>query len=418
MSNVYSIFAQKVRSIAPGVTVDVMSHSGYGASVMLAPKLLDNGKTHRLPPGEVIPAIPIHCLPGCPEDWVRDAGSYVIMVEESFGLWFDWRSNDSYTTAVVPSVKGMNPVTGQKLEGCQMEQYRDRCPVHDIPFAHGNYCEKCDYKWPYQNYIARPNTLWWDGFFQSDGTVRQFFYTEDEARDIASLAIGKENTMPAFGFAFFKYKHESPTQEYRVKRQAPALDQGYFPMPSQKKYASKPKFWTNSVTWDSSTHEVTSDKSQVYGAGTGDIRLGDAPFVEDMNDTVDSIMPFISENHNFVSSSMISCSCSSVHTMNSTEERDFLKSQTEERKFRNIMGFDEASAHDAIKEVSIGAGAAIEQDLRIDTRPLESYHEKPQSLIRIYFVFEPQLRQIVANGGIKKINGEKSGFLKGMPVGN
>ncbi len=69
------------------------------------------------------------------------------------------------------------------------------------------------------------------------------------------------------------------------------------------------------------------------------------------------------------------------------------------------------------KEVSIGAGAVIDQALAVDTRPLADYHSEPQALMRIYFVFEPQLKEIISKGGIQKIEGKKKGFLHEVKVG-
>jgi hypothetical protein len=106
----------------------------------------------------------------------------------------------------MPTVKGMNPVTGQKTEGYGLERYENKCPVHNIDFREGRFCEECNYKWPPQNYVAAPNRLWWDGFRTSDGKVRQFFFTEDLAKSIPENVIGKQNTVPAFGFAFYKTK--------------------------------------------------------------------------------------------------------------------------------------------------------------------------------------------------------------------
>jgi len=109
------------------VAVFEMEHSGYKAKLMEAQKLIDNGHEHSLPPGESMCVIPIHCLPACPEGWVKEAGSYVVPVDVDKGIWFDWTMNDN-NTAIVPSVKGMNPITGDKLEGMVLEQYRDKCP--------------------------------------------------------------------------------------------------------------------------------------------------------------------------------------------------------------------------------------------------------------------------------------------------
>ncbi len=364
-----------VRELANDVCVDCMEHAGYKAKIMAAPKLKDDGTIHTLPSGIAIPAIPIYCLPGCPENWVRESGSYVIGVSKDFGLWFDWRDNDQYSTAIVPSVKGMNPITGQKMEGCQLEQYRDRCPIHDVPFAHGNYCEKCDYKWPFQGYVSANNQLWWDGFAQPDGTVRQFFYTEDDAKDIASLVIGKENTMPAFGFAFFKYKHDKPVTQ--------PIYRGF----SHQTYGCN----TNQICCNNTNNTLYKSKCSSYTGTT----------LSECSDNVP-----------------VNYSCGNIKVMSEEEGRALRPGLYSPVVAPSAASAScESFAETEVKEVSIGAGAAIVQSLLVDKRPLSDYHEKPMALMRTYFVFENQLREIIAKGGIKKIEGEKAGFLKGLPVG-
>ena len=172
------------------VSVSVLGNAGYKASLMAAHRLeprfrcsscgwriekeQDKSKCphcqseeieedpHGLPQGTPIMAVPIHCLPGAPSGWVRDPGSYVVEVDCEHGLWFDWTMNDSFDVAVVPTVKGMNPITGLKTEDVSMHVYREKCPKHDIPFGHNYYCEECGFHWPAQNYVSHPNTLWWD----------------------------------------------------------------------------------------------------------------------------------------------------------------------------------------------------------------------------------------------------------------
>ena len=187
------------KKILKEIYINRLSNNGYFAKLMMAEKLKGDG-AFGLPPGVPINAIPIHCLPGVPDGWVKDSGTFVVEVDTEHGLWFDWTDNDEFNTAIVPTVKGMNPITGMKTEDVAMHQYREKCPVHDTTFAHNLFCEKCGYHWPAQNYVAYSNTLWYDGFRQPDGTVRQFFFTEEDRRDVASAIIGKKNTVPAFGF--------------------------------------------------------------------------------------------------------------------------------------------------------------------------------------------------------------------------
>lgn len=324
-----------------------MEHAGFKAKLMEATLLQDNGRKHGLPPGEPLPVIPLACLPKAPSSWVNSAGSYVCPVNTNCGLWFDWTGNESLNTAVLASVKGMNPVTGQKIDDLTLEQYADKCPLHDCELTHGRFCQECGYELPPQNYICAPNTLWWDGFRQPDGLVRQFFFTEDEKKDIASLVIGKENTVPAFGFAFWKPKNPRT--------------------PPKREYRSKVMGYTKSAN------------IPMKGAG---------------GSWVSNSSPHL------------------IHTQSISNTAETLYTSTTSSFTRGI------STHVENKEVSVGAGAKIQQDLATDSLGLEGWQDKPSGLIRLYFCFEEQFREIV-KGGLIDLEEIKNndGFLKGLPVG-
>jgi len=405
---------------APEVAIYEMEHSGYKARIMSACKLPDNGKIHPLPTGRTIPIIPIHCLPGCPDDWVRESGSYIVPVRENIALWFDWTQNDDYNVAIVPSVKGMNPLTGQKMEGCQMEQYRDECPVHKIPFAHDRYCEKCDYKWIPQNYVSHPNILWVDGFAQPDGTVRQFFYTADIERDVATALIGKKNTVPAFGFAFFKYKRERPVEHCRsrgISHYGGQLLKSYDGN-SNSEWNSMLFSYSNSTS--SNSHSTTNTatsyklgkevrcKGIVINDVCKSISLSDCGWQNRVSDYDYSAVSVASSAPGAAMEDAIQNT-----PVNYCADDIKMLSEDEGRKLRPEL----YEKMEKVKEVSVGAGAAINQKLEVDTRPLADYHAEPQALMRIYFVFEPQLKEIISKGGIKKIEGKKKGFLQAVKVG-
>jgi hypothetical protein len=120
--------------------------------------------------------------------------------------------NNPSNTAVLSSVKGMNPLTGRRVAGYELENYQDECPIHHKPFSKGKLCPDCGFKWPHQNYISQPNKFYIDSFVTPSG-VRQFYFTEDMAKSIPELVIGKEDTVPAFGFCFYKLKEYNPVWE-------------------------------------------------------------------------------------------------------------------------------------------------------------------------------------------------------------
>ena len=345
------------------VMIDTMEHSGYKAKIMKAMRLTGE-ELHRLPPGNAISVIPIHCLPGCPDAWVREAGSYVCPVSCDIGLWFDWTDND-VNTAIIPSVKGMNPVTGEQIKELKMEQYRDKCPKHNIALAHDRYCEKCGYSLPPQNYVSvcdGNQRLWWDGFRQPDGSVRQFFFTEDDKRDIASLVIGKENTVPAFGFAFFKTKVNRVVEQRYVRGMNANWNTG------------NNNIMLMSSNYTSLTNDSISCISESGMSGTSGTS-GAINFIganstkkhsEAMLDGINDICGSLSRKSKNVSTP-VDYSCNNIKSISGDECRS--------KKSSRVPN----------KDVSVGAGARINQNLDVDKLALSEYIETPQSLIRLYF---------------------------------
>lgn len=350
--------------------VGIMEHAGFKARLMQAERLTGE-HVHGLPPGEEIPVYPIATLPGCPKDWVREAGSYVCPVNVGWGLWFDFTMNDELNTAIVPSVKGMNPITGMKIDGLSLEQYIDKCPKHNKPFAHGKFCEECGYEWTKQNYIASPNILWWDGFRQPDGTVRQFFFSDEDKRDIASLVIGKENTVPAFGFAFWKTKirREKPKINYRNYGGGEVI---------------KPLIYGDQYHYNKTWTTDNSGCNNIFiGACSAD------------NDEMQSEV----QTSGFIGGGTQSCAY----------PKNINPPFTKKVVPRGILR--------QCKAVSVGAGAIIHQNLVDDSLTLEEWQDNVGGVIRLYFCFEEQFTNIVKSGGIKELKSNKQGYMEGLPVG-
>ena len=358
MRSKYKIY---VNDIVDEGFVHTMEHAGFSASLMKAPKLEDNGNPHRLPPGEKLPVFPISSLPACPESWSRECGTYVCPINVGWGLWFDFTMNDKMNTAVVPSVKGMNPITGRPMTGPELESYQERCPVHG-------------YRWPAQNYLTHESTLWLDGFRQPDGTVRQFFFTEDDKRDIASIVMGKENTMPAFGFVFYK------TKEHRHE---PSIVYDYSIL---KNYQYHPPIKTVD-TWN------YTDTTGIWGnGGGGTVTCNASPSASD-DCEVKAFM--LQEENDSLDGESFTC-----NSFNS-KDKSLLRANSEKRSV----------------EASVGAGAEIQQDIVRDALGIDGWVDAPSSIIRLYFCFEDQFRHIVESGGVKGIQTKKSGFLQDMPLG-
>jgi hypothetical protein len=363
----------------------------FSAALMRAPRLVGGG-VHGLPTGSPITTFPVDALPGAPSDWVKGAGSYACPVDMDWGLWFSWTCNDPLNTAVVPSVKGMNPITGKKLEDVAIEQYKDKCPVHDKAFKDGLYCEECDYRWPPQNYVASPNVLWWDGFRSGDGQVRQFVFSEEERRDIASIMMGKESTVPAFGFAFYEpeKRREPPLSSPLSGMSFSSKKLGfrnavYVSMPTYYSPGNTPQNWTLPCSNGDSLDYYYSSNSSTTGGPIGS-SLADKP--------------------------KVLCSTSRECTkMKEIVSRDCANDNAAEGLVEEVINPERTK-----KDVSVGAGAIIGQGLAQDPLACKDWKKEPSALIRLYFVFPEQFRDIL-KAGIRDLSGKKDGFLAGMPVG-
>jgi len=387
-----------------------MQLNGFNANLRRAARLKGD-KVFGLPPGQQIPVFPVGCFPKAPESWVRDAGSYVCPVDPDWALWFDWQDNDHENTAILPSVKGVNPITGRKTDGFALEQYAEKCPIHDVAFGAKRLCEKCGYQWPAQSYVASPNILWWDGWRQPDGTVRQFFFTSEDERDIASAIIGKENTMPAFGFAFYEPKEKE-------KR-----DNRYGWLGGVLSYEEPP--YKHVMFPHNSLKGLNETKG---GPGAADaVGPYDAFYYSSQSHT-GQLTP---------NSIEYSCNCTEQEEKTSggitrSLSKGIVKARSKaggqggqgERLVDtqgfgaslDLLGARGAESKSLRKEVSVGAGARIDQKLVPDPRGLSEYKDKPSAVIRLYFVFQGQFNDIL-KGGFKHPAGDSEGFLKGLPTG-
>jgi hypothetical protein len=70
----------------------------------------------------------------------------------------------------------------------------------------------------------------------------------------------------------------------------------------------------------------------------------------------------------------------------------------------------------SIKEVAVGAGAKIKQDLLADNYEFDSWKEEPDAVMRIYFIFENEF-QHWKSFGIRDYEGCVNSMLDGLPVG-
>jgi len=173
-----------------------------------------------LPPYAPISAYAVDEYPASPDSWMHGssvASSYFLTVAGNRGMWLDLteNSNHSHHVAAVVSVQGINPLTGMKADPIRLEQYREMCPKHQKEFKQDLFCEDCKFKWHAQNYLAS-NTgqaMWIDGFRTEEGVIRQYYFTEEEAKGVAAQLLGEERVF-AIGIAFYLSKDPKPQPKY------------------------------------------------------------------------------------------------------------------------------------------------------------------------------------------------------------
>jgi hypothetical protein len=377
-----------------------MKYKGYSARIMEAERLTGDS-VHGLPPGSPLSVYPMDVFVKIPGNWMKGPGVFLVPVKPNKGLWFNWTMNSAINTAVIPTVKGCNPITGLQTTGFHLEKYETKCPKHNCDFLAERFCPECNYNWPDRNYQSM-SPSWWDGFRADDGTVRQFFFSEDELRDIATGLIGKENTVPAFGFAFYSPK------ERRPEVQATFNSTMIYP------YANA---WGVSETYDYSQKSLN-----------GYLKTHDAP----------SAIYSCSVNNVDSSNAPVACAadpCAGGASVDSVSEEKTagtlkmkLRSSTSDGsggRSANLLSAAQSprgscdrsfSANVPVKEVSVGAGSRISQSLNVDPYSIDSWRDTPDSVMTIYFVFQEKFNEIIA-GGLKDLEGSKEGMLSNCIVG-
>lgn len=349
-------------------TTRIMEHEGYYAKIMEAERLVGD-QVFDLPPGNALTVYHADSFKVYPENWMKGPGVFVVPVRPNKGLWFDWRDNDQNNTAVIPTVKGCNPITGLQTTGFHLEKYDNKCPKHGCDFKANRFCPECGYEWPDRSYVSG-SPLWWDGWM-CEGAIRQFFFTEEMMRDIATHLIGKENTVPAFGFAFYSPKEprlKVTTSQVIFKTSYPTeYPKQWLPRPLRKDLMSGPR--TTNVFYSSTTGSPNLAECDSFNSIKSDSNLG---ALESLQRGVSMELP---------------------DTM-----------------------VDREYSYKPQKEVSVGAGAKIRQELPQDNYPLDSWKDKPDSVMTIYFVFQEEFDAMAA-GGFKDFKDCKDGMLKGLPVG-
>ncbi len=379
------------------------------------PVALKGGNVHVLPPYNRVPAFAVDEYPACPDNWMHGsskASSYFVPVRENRGMWLDFNPNEysRYHIAVVLSIQGVNPVTGQKTDVMRLEQYKNKCPVHDVDFKQDRFCDECGFKWPAQNYISSTGTpsgqLWLDGFRTPEGNVRQYFFTEEEIKSIAAQVLGDDRVF-AIGIAFYLSKETKPMPKpvtrgvmEEVNTGSPYLGgpigppsaaTGYFPTKGGSKKALGPvqtQDWTN-----------TSDG--LYAADDIQVLSGDeakAKRPELYQDIVDG---------------------SKDRTLYMLAPRS--RKDGEERFYTLNGSLDpvginhlEVEQVEPTKTLEIGAGALIDQEVHPDPESVDFWQEEPVGFVYVNYVDEETASNIIEAG---KRPEKADGFMENLQVG-
>ena len=388
-----------------------MEHNGYKAQIMQAPRL--TGKSaHELPPGTPIDCYNVDQFLEPLPSWLKGPGNYVVPVEKDWAIWMDWTMNDEMNTAVVPTCKGMNPITGKRTNGVELETYNNKCPIHEIYFEGVRFCKECGYKWAPQNYIASGNRLWLDGWLDTKtGVVRQFVFTEDLSFSVPEQVIGKDDTVPAFGFAFYRTKvHRNPKERVR--------DVHHYH--NQLLWWNNPYYYYGNYYGSMSTFfndKITSGTVGVAFGYNGDSTQYKVKVMNTLRSASAGISGGVSASIVNSSGTVIGTSGVMYCSSNSSESNSMTYTGSDNKGSAQSMAdnFDYEPLSSKVEnvEVGVGAGAEIKQNIEQDTLSLSDWKETPDSIIRVNFIFVEQFEQLKAKG-MKDLSGSNLGWMNGV----
>lgn len=322
-----------------------------------------------LPPYNIQSTYVVDEYPACPTNWMHGSGkaaSYFFPVGKGKHLWLDFNQNWGHThhIAIVLSVQGINPITGQQSKVLRLEQYREKCPIHqDEAFKQDRFCEKCEFKWPPQNYMTTVSTphrlLWVDGWRIEDGTIRGFLITAETMKGIATQIIGEDRVW-SIGIAFYLSKIAKPA----------------------------PSHPTRSVT--------------IQGKGMG--FSGNSPTLHSAPESkgYSSTIPIASDS---LSADM------EMEASTSSKPRS-------SRKLRSAASGQSVQRQVETEKLEIAAGAKITQELaHYDPNNLDFYEDQPAGLIYANYCSLDDFEKIIAEG-TRDMTKEGEGPLHGLDVGN
>jgi hypothetical protein len=424
---------------------------------------------HGLPPYGRRKVFEVDKYPACPTNWMHGsskASSYFVPIKEEHGMWLDFNRNKNHThdVAIVISIQGVNPITGQKTDTLNLEQYKENCPVHNVPFKQGRFCEECKYEWPKQNYLCTTGQpwgfLWLDGFRKANGQVRQYIFTEEEAKGVAKNIIGKDRVF-AIGVGFYLSKNPKPKPVFAQQDMRggglPNLPPWNTESYSSGGYQGGGGGTTSSLGFTSNTghHQYINtdftlnesdkdiavfkrvsipDKTGPQGpAGasgtTGSLGTPSSPGVK-IPDGVNTLHQFASGDAEFPAPGSLDDDRSiqqhasgdaNLDLFHEDEHPDVSEQAEDRQPIRRRVhakrkgGKKFTRQAKPKKNLEVGAGTMINQKVHADPKDIDFWEEEPAGMIYINYCDEQTVIEIL-EAGIREEKAE--GFLDKIPVGN
>jgi hypothetical protein len=135
-------------------------------------------------------------------------GTVLLGVEDGAEFTLQFGFMDGSCGAVIPSIRGINPITGLRAGAEPWSSTRgDYCPADA---SHGRlgykgYCACCDHHWASSNFVSIPqgSSGYLHGWRVGEDKWRKFVATADMGKDVA-VSVDAGSVVPALGFLFYK----------------------------------------------------------------------------------------------------------------------------------------------------------------------------------------------------------------------
>lgn len=414
----------------------LMRCNGFSCGFNMPPATKSLGKgdgemTWGLPPYNKRMPFLVDEYPACPDNWMRSEGkvkSFFVPVKEGYGMWLDFNGNESHTNhvAILISVQGVNPITGMPCKDGQLEQYIEECPKHNVKFGPDRYCKKCDYKWPKQNYITTTTTpggqIWLDGFRTAEGVVRQYLLTQEKMRGVANNIIGKDRVF-AIGISFFLSKEKKPVPVYTHTYRGDVTDL----TTTMWGGTGLPIMYGGAGTMDMDylaprcldLDDSNDSNTQPSGGGTSSALGYTGTLGGDQTKGCYSTKS-AKRSTKLVAQAMVSpvrCSGSKGGGASADTTPQFFSPIHTPINWQVGQAKQYDGTKVATKQIEVGAGAKLNQQVYDDSEKLEFWHNESEAMICVNYVLESDAVKIIKAGKVE-IKANPEGFLQKCPVGN